>query len=202
MKLAEKETGVMFKLTEQQNEAFLKHFHDATIEYRELFRQGYGSDEAADHAESIMRRLGNICYKMMMILSVSRLIGEEGEIPDEVVCHDDDFEKVMDMEPTLRYHNNVHYDEMMVAAKVVEPLTDENANTGDMLTELQRTFYNALPDTFIKQEALKVAEELALVALVALPPRSIARYLDRYCELCILTQIKRESYKNNNAPMK
>ena len=145
-----------------------------------------------------MRRLGNICYKMMMILSVSRLIGEEGEIPDEVVCHDDDFEKVMDMEPTLRYHNNVYYDEMMVAAKVVAPLADEDANTGDMLTELQRTFYNALPDTFIKQEALKVAEELvAQLSLVSLTPRTIARYLDRYCELGILERVKLGCYRKN-----
>ena len=203
MKLTKKETGVMFRLTEQQNEVFLKHFHDATIEYRELFRQGYGSDEAADHAESIMRRLGNICYKMMMILSVSRLIGEEGEIPDEVECHEDDFEKVMDMEPTLRYHNNVHYDEMMVAAKVVEPLTDENANTGDMLTELQRAFYNALPDTFIKQEALKVAEEMMVkMSFLSLTPRAVTRYLERFCDLGILIRVKRGCYRKNDGSNK
>lgn len=199
-------TSIRFRLSEEQEQQFQQHFNKAAKEYRELFLEGYQSEERAAEAKSIMHRLGNICYRMMMVLTVSRLITEEEpEIPDELVCDQRDFDTVIGMEPMLRFHNHLHYDEMLVNSKTIPPMNEENNSTGDMLTELQRLFFEALPDSFTRKEALQVAEDLAKeeddvakvakVAKTALPERTITRYLKRYCELGVLNHVKQGRYE-------
>lgn len=191
-----------FRLTEEQNKSFLKTFHDETIAYRELFRKAYESDVAADHAEGIMRRMGNICYRMMMVLTVSRLIGTDGEIPDEMVCDERDFDRVLHTVRTLQRHNALHYDELMVAAGAVDPLGDEDSDTGDMLNDRQRRFFEALPDAFITQRALQIAEHLSLgdesPADCGISVRAAEGYLNRFCNLGLLRRVGRGSYRKSH----
>lgn len=203
-RLDAKEEGIQFRLTEEQHQAFMDHFHEAAIQYKELFRQGYESDEAADHADSIMKRLGNICYRMMMVLSVSRLMSAEGDLPDEVVCDQRDFDRVMGMEPVLRYHNHLHYDELMVATGRIAPLGEEDESieeeSDDLLSDTQRKLYTRLPDQFTTQQAVQIAKELKL------SPRSTNRYLLLYCELGIMRLVRRGNYEkvrfgNNPQPV-
>lgn len=194
--LQRKPGGVQFRLTDEQHQQFLSYFHDATEEYKELFRQGYG-EEAAGHAVSTMRRLGNICYRMMMVLSVSRLMEDieadrKFQLPDVVECDPRDFERILAMEPMLRFNNHLQYDELMVANGVVPTLQDEDGNEGDMLKPAQRLLFQSLPDKFITQQALQVSENLSLTE------RTIKNYLARFCDLGLLIKRKRGSYEKSS----
>lgn len=197
VRLQDKEQGVQFRLTDEQHQIFMSHFHDATLQYKELFRKGYDSDKAADNADGIMKRLGNICYRMMMVLSVTRLmeqIEQEPEfvLPDEVVCDPCDFERVMDMEPMLRFHNHLQYDELMVANGTVLPMPLEDGNEGDMLKPAQRLFFQALPDRFITQQALQVAVKMTI------SEKTARRYLIRFIELGLVIKKSRGSYEKSS----
>lgn len=182
--------SVRFTLTEEQEQQFQQYFNRATKEHVQLVREAYKSEERAAEAESIMRRLGNICYRMMMVMSVSRLITEEKpEIPDDLVCDQRDFDLVMAMEHDLRHHNLIHYDEMLVAGGAVPPLEMEDADEGDMLSPAQRMLFQRLPGEFIKQEA----EQLGLK--MSLSKATLKRYIDRYIDLGLLKRIKKGVYE-------
>lgn len=188
-RLEEKEGGIQFRLTDEQHQQFMTHFHDAALQYKDLFLQAYQSDMAVDHADSIMKRLGNICYRMMMILSVSRLMGTQEPLPSEVVCDPRDFERVMGMEKVLRYHNHLHYDELMVATGVIEPLEDleqqVEEESADLMSDQQRKFYDLLPDHFTTRDAMLKGLEIDIKT------RSVYRYLSFYCQLGILHNIRK-----------
>lgn len=184
---------ITFRLSDTQGQRLIDTFHDETLHYKELFSKAYQSDFAANSAEGIMRRLGNICYRMMMVLSTSRLIGlgEDVPIPDEVVCDPRDFDTIMSMVPTLMFHNALHFDELMVATSQVPPLAEEASDTGDRLNPVERIFFQCLPDTFITQEALQVADKLSVT------DRSVRRYLAHLCELGMITKLSRGSYEKS-----
>jgi len=191
-RLGAKEDGIQFSFTDEQHHAFMIHFHDAALQYKDLYRRGYESDEAVDHADSIMKRLGNICYRMMMILSISRLVESEAPLPNEVVCDQRDFDRVLGMEETLRYHNHVHYDEPMVATGRLAPLGQEEETieeaSPDLLSHSQRDLFAHLPDEFTTQQAMQIAKKLDI------PVRSAGRYLSVYCNLGIARAIRRGNY--------
>lgn len=185
----EERDGLIFRLTDAQEQLLVDTMHDETLRYEELFGEAYKDAIDANNAISIMRRIGNICYRIMMILSTSRLIGEDTPLPDEVVCDQRDFDTVMRIIPTLMYHNALHYDEYMVSLGRFPALDDEDPDTGDMLNPAQRLFFQSLPERFIAQEALQVSAKLALSV------RTARRYLTRFCELGILKRCERGSYK-------
>lgn len=187
---SDKGLSIRFSLSEPQETQFQQYFNKAAKDYQQLFLEGYKDEDRAAEAVSIMRRLGNICYRMMMILTVSRLITEEAEaIPDEVVCDQRDFETVLEMEPVLRFHNHCHFDEMLVNNKTILPMELEDADSGDMLNLAQRKFFQQLPVKFIKQEAEQMGLNLSL------SKATIKRYLDRYIDLGLLKRIKTGVYE-------
>lgn len=192
LRLMEK-PNLQFRLTDEQDARFRSYFHDATESYANLFRQAYG-EQGANDAVSVMHRLGNICFRMIMVLSVSRLMEQLEldpgfQLPDEVVCDERDLEQVIGMEPMLRFHNHLHYDELMVANSVIPTMDDEDGNEGDMLKPAQRLLYQALPDHFITQQALQVAENFSVTE------RTMRNYLSRYCELGLLIKRRRGFYE-------
>ena len=175
----------------------MDYFRQAANDYMQLFRKAYENEVSVEHAEGIMKRMGNSCYRMMMVLSVSRLMERDGDLPDEVICDQHDFDRIMEMVDVFQYHNNIHYDELMVTNGIVPPLEEDEPSTGDMLTAAQREYYKALPEHFILQEALQVAESMEINL------RTSQRYLAYFCHLGILTRVKRGSYdKNRDAKLK
>lgn len=191
--LQHKAGGVEFYLSDDQYTQFMSHFHDETIRYRELFIEAYGNETAGENATSIMNRMGNICYRMMMILTVSRLMASDEGLPKRIVCDNRDFDYVMDLEPKLRLHNTIHYDEMMVANKSVLPLGEENVevdeSSDDGMNAKQRDFYCQLPNEFTTQSAMQTAKNIGISS------RSVARYLSFYCDLGLLKCLYRGVYR-------
>lgn len=187
---SDNDTSICFALTEDQETAFQRHFNKAAKDYSALFLRLYDSEDRAADAESIMRRLGNICFRMMMILTVSRLITEDVQpIPDTIFCDQRDFDSVLAMEPQLRLHNNLHFDEMLVANGSLPPLDSEYPANGDMLFLDERDFFNQLPSEFIKQEANQLGLKMSL------SNATIKRYLAHLCDLGLVERLRRGSYR-------
>lgn len=190
-RLKAKSGGIAFRLTPEQHKLFLDHFHDDTIVYKQLVERAYGTDWAVEQIDSIMKRLGNICYRILMIESVSRLmeLDLDEPLPDEVVCDDNDFGRIFMISELLFHHTLIHYDELLVATGVVDPVEEDEPTSSDMLSDVQRAYFNALPDSFITQKALQIGVEMSLNV------RRANRYLAYFCELGILSRTKRGSYE-------
>ena len=73
----------------------------------------------------------------------------------------------------------------MVAIGAVPEIDDDAPTRDDMLSDRQRLFFEALPDTFIKQKALQIAAELSIAE------RSVERYIKYFCELGIVFREKK-----------
>ena len=174
----------------------MNRFHDATIAYKELFEQAYGTPESRDHADSIMKRLGNICYRIMMILTASRLMENEGDLPNEITCNDSDFAWVLHLSEMFMQHTLFTYDELMVETGKIPDIGEENIvinpNAQDLLTDLQRQFLNLLPQHFIKRDALCIARDMEL------NPYTGSCYLKLFLDLGIISRCGRGSYVVNN----
>lgn len=188
--------GISFRFSEAQHERFLAHFHDITIVYKDLVSNAYEHIAAVDHIDSVMRRLGNICYRMMMILSVSRLmdVPEDEPLPTEVECDEYDFHRVIMLSEMLFHHTLIHYDELMVAMGVVPEVDDEvdiDEESEDSMNELQRNLFAGLPKRFTTQLAIQTAKQFGISA------RSTARYLVFYCELGILKCLHKGLYEKD-----
>lgn len=179
--------GICFKLSDEQHKSFMSHFYSDTKIYKEIAERAYCSQEAVDHIDSIMKRLGNICFRIMMILTVSRLIDRDSDdpIPAELVCNQDDFLTVLSLSDKFVHHTFIHYDDLMVAIGAVPEIDDDAPTRDDMLSDRQRLFFEALPDTFIKQKALQIAAELSIAE------RSVERYIKYFCELGIVFREKK-----------
>lgn len=197
----EQSGGVTFKLSAEQNEQFITLFHDNTIIYKELALKAYGSEQAVDHVDSIMRRLGNICYRLMMILTVSRLMETplDEPLPAEVECGYYDFTRVYVLSELLFHHTLIHYDELMVATGVVPEVDDEvdiDEESEDSMNEVQRNLFAELPKRFTTQLAIQTAKQFGISA------RSTARYLVFYCELGILKCLHKGLYEKDAQSVK
>lgn len=186
--------GLTFRLSAEQHEQFMTHFHDITIAYKDLADKAYEHADAVEHIDSVMKRLGNICYRIMMILTVSRLMEQDLDepLPDEVECSHYDFQRVIWMSEMLFHHTLIHYDELMVATGKVPEVDDEvdvDEGSDDLMNEVQRNLYAQLPEKFTTQVAIQTAKQLGISS------RSTARYLVFYCELGILKCLHKGLYQ-------
>ena len=188
-----KKGEIKFSLTSQQHDSFMHRFHDATVVYKHLFERAFGTQEAVDHADSIMKRMGNICYRMMMVMSVSRLIERGDDLPSEVVCDERDFSWVLWNSEYWMQHNFIHYDDLMVQTGKIPDIDESefaiDPTSNDLLNDNQRIFLNALPTQFIKRDALKIGESLGIKAF------SGDKFLELFVELGLLKRIGRGSYE-------
>ena len=187
-RMAMKREGIRFMLTAEQHDRFMEHFHNLSQTYGELMPRVYDYEQAGDDIESVVRRMGNICYRMMMLLGAMRL-AEVEEIPDTLECNEDDFNTILIYSEMLMHHTMVHYDEMLQATGIVGDGEDEpNMDSEDLMNERQRMFWNALPKYFIKKEAVDVANQQSLSI------RSVNTYLNMFCEMGILEKVKRGAF--------
>lgn len=190
-RLSYKSDGIRFCLTHEQEKEFIDYFHDFTLSSQQLVAEAYRAPDITDNMTSTMRRLGNICYRIMMILSTSRLINlPDEDLPDEITCHPDDFQTTLYLSHRLFLHSLGHLDELLVATKTVSPdgEIEEEFDNDDLLTQSQRELYNRLENTFITQTAIRIGLELEL------GERTVNRHLQRFCELGILARKSKGVY--------
>lgn len=129
-------------------------------------------------------RLGLIFFRLTMILSVIRAVGN-GELSNKVYCTDDDFDTAASMIDTLSYHTAQIFTQLQAKKKV----------KGSKLPK--ELYLEKLPTEFNREKAMQVA------GLMSIHPKSAEKYLSAAVLSGDLYKIKhnhyqKSIYENNN----
>lgn len=146
--------GVEFVLTEKQQDGFNDFFDKLYREYGSMMGENFDAN---------VLRMGLSCFRIAMVLSISRLEGAT-TLPPAIVCTDDDFEAAIIIANTLIEHSALIFSNLM-------PKQETEPEATAKLSELQRKLFKALPDHFTTQQALAMAQKLNMV------PKTIGKYL-------------------------
>lgn len=158
---------VTFVLTPEQQVRFNAHFAEVQREYAEL----YGDDLIAS-----VRRLGLICYRLAMVLTVVRLLNQDytlGADPRSEKLHsvsvtlcssDGDFEMAMTLVDRLLQHTAAVYSNLLTPV--------EGAAVSEMPGQI-RQFLQALPEDFTTEEFVAIGEKMGI------PRRTAQRYVGK-----------------------
>ena len=159
---------IRFALSASQQTEFHTFFEQIQNEYSSVF----GFDFVAS-----VRRLGLIAFRLTMIMSALRIL-ENGEIPNVMLCSDDDFSTVKTMVKTLLMHT----------AKVYQMLPENIANSIGNKNQLKQQYYDSLPPDFDKQTAISIAQSLGI------PQKTAERYLKQWCLSGQMNRVKHGWY--------
>lgn len=149
---------IHFSVTDGQNDAFDDYFRELMQEYHRIFK---------DDILGSVFRLGLICYRIAMVLSVLR-IKETGEFPEDLVCTDEDFQTALAISRVLAVHMAKIFDELS--------LTDYSRSAAVTKTAKRRMFFAALPDEFDRQDYLEAAERTGV------PEGTAEKWIRTFCE--------------------
>jgi hypothetical protein len=138
-----------FSFTTEQQVQFNKCFKAWQTEFISVL----GPESVAN-----VRRLGLICFRMAMIMTVLR-IEETGDISDILYCTDVDFNNAMQIGRVLLDHAKTVYLQLITMPKKLKPET------------MKDKFYSLLPTEFTRKEAVLIAEKLNI------KPRTTDKYL-------------------------
>lgn len=146
-----------FYLTSQQRNTFHNYFSSLQNEYYDLFKE--------DILASV-RRLGLICFRIAMILTTIRYVNSD-EMPNELICDDDDFVVAMDISKVLAVH----------MAKIFEELSSyEKSKIAEVVnTSKRQRFLDGLSQEFDRQDYLAVAKGIGV------PEGTAEKWIRAFC---------------------
>jgi len=147
-----KSRPIEFQLSREQQLAFNSFFSQRFHKYTKLKGEDY---------IGTIRRLGLIAFRLSMILSVMRLM-ETGEVPETILCEQQDFESALSIADTLMVH----------AAYIFAQLPENDQPTKRM--SKKERFYASLPAKFNRQSYLEVAEQHGV------NPKTAERYISEF----------------------
>ncbi|MCU4158257.1 DUF3987 domain-containing protein [Carboxylicivirga sp. A043] len=145
--LAARQNPIQFELTREQQSKFTEHFNTLLNNSRK---------ELSSDFEASIKRLGLIAFRIAMILSIMRYVGETS-IPQILICNDEDFYSALSIVTTGENH----------AANVFVNLLKGKEKRSDKKSQ----FYDALPSEFTSKDASAISEKLKI------PKRTETRYL-------------------------
>jgi hypothetical protein len=129
---------------------------------------------------SSVRRLGLIAYRIMMIFSALRIM-EDGEITQNLICNDTDFQNTLDMITILVKHSSYVYSQ--IAQETYKPKPKHK----------KEQFLENLPYHFNRQ--IYVATALSL----GITDKSAQRYIKEFKDADIIQYDGHDQYTNPNA---
>jgi hypothetical protein len=142
----------MFCVTATQRQQFHAMFQE--------IQDGYVKILGYDFLASV-RRLGLITYRIAMILSVLR-IHEFGEVPNPLMCEDEDFNTAVTIVQILIQHASRVFQEFPQTATL---------NPQRQSTQLRQRFFDALPAQFDRSTYLSVAQ------LIGIRPKTAEKFI-------------------------
>ncbi len=122
---------IQFTLTVEQQERFNEFFSEVQQMYLNL--------KGLDYMASV-RRLGLIAFRITMILSVLRIM-EHGEIPDKMICENQDFETAIAMIKVLVKHSAKIYSELPQEVKPQKQMNKKERFLNDLPRNFNRKIY-------------------------------------------------------------
>jgi hypothetical protein len=144
--------SLMFCVTATQRQQFHTMFQE--------IQDGYVKILGYDFLASV-RRLGLITYRIAMILSVLR-IHEFGEVPNPLMCEDEDFNTAVTIVQILIQHASRVFQEFPQTATL---------NPQRQSTQLRQRFFDALPAQFDRSTYLSVAQ------LIGIRPKTAEKFI-------------------------
>ena len=129
---------------------------------------------------SSVRRLGLIAYRIMMIFSALRIM-EDGEIKQNLICNDTDFQNTLDMITILVKHSSYVYSQ--IAQETYKPKPKHK----------KEQFLENLPYHFNRQTYVAVAQSLGIT------DKSAQRYIKEFKDADIIQYDGHDQYTNPNA---
>lgn len=149
---------IRFSVTPSQRQKFNNYFSGLQEEYYKIFK---------DDILASVRRLGLICYRLAMILSALRMM-DTGELTNDLVCLDEDFDVALTMSRTLAVHT----------ARVFDELSSIELSRSASVAKSSRrqAFFAALPDEFDRQDYLEAAERTGV------PPSTAKKWIRTFCD--------------------
>lgn len=157
---------IQFSLTEEQKEAFNIFFTQLQDKYLVL----QGLDYLA-----IVRRLGLIAFRIMMILTAMR-IPETGDYSTRQPCCEEDFQSTLAIIKTMVRH----------ASYIVSQLPEE-AKTEKRGNKKER-FFEGLPERFSRKEYVELAKSLGIT------DRTSDNYMVAFCTKGLVLREQNNSY--------
>lgn len=152
--LVNQQKPIRFQFTPEQGEVFTAQFNTLYKRNRMLLGNDFNANS---------RRLGLITFRIAMVLRTLRIL-ENGDYSNPLVCDQTDFETAIQIAFTLEKH----------AIAVFQNLPNNN------LKGVKLKFYNALPETFNRQEYLSVANSLGI------KDKTAEKYIGQFKEIGIL----------------
>ena len=162
---------IIFTLTDSQKQSFNKLFSELQTMYISL--------KGLDYIGTV-RRSGLIAFRMMMVCSVMRIL-ETGDISNQIVCEDVDFNNTIQIIKLLVKH----------AAKVYSDLPEEPVKSKPK--NRKERFLEALPHNFNRQGYLAVAIKLGI------PDKTAQGYITDFVKAGLLDKDGQDIYINPNA---
>jgi hypothetical protein len=162
---------IHFSLTQQQQFKFNEYFSKTQTLYLNI--------QEEDIISSV-RRLGLTAYRMMMIFSSLRIM-DIGEIPNNMVCDDVDFDNTIKLISILIKHSSYVFTQIAQEAYKPKP------------KHKKETFLELLPYHFNRQTYLAVAVSLSIA------DKSAQRYIKEFVDADIIQNAGHDKYINPNA---
>ena len=158
------------RLTESQQEEFNDFFASLQTKYINLQPEEY---------IATIRRLGLIAFRMMMILSVFRIM-EDGDVNSLRFCEDSDFKNALSIIAVLVKHSSKVFNDLPI-----EPRAKKRMNK-------KERFINLLPIKFIRQDYLLKADQLSI------PHKTAEGYITSFVKSGIVHRDSHNCYTNTS----
>lgn len=163
-----KQPEIQFSFTKDQQQAFNEFFAEAQNIYINI--------KGLDYMATV-RRLGIITFRLGMLISVFRIL-ETGEITNNLICEDEDFDSLMAITKTLVKHS----------AAVFENLPRET--TIKKHKNKKEKFLDCLPKNFNRQKYLEVAKDFSI------NEKTAEGYITAFVKAGILHRESHDNYIN------
>lgn len=162
----EKSKPVQVKLTAAKKQVFLEVFSKAQQQYLELKNEEFAGT---------VRRMGIIAFRLMMIFSALRIM-ETGEVSEEIICEERDFQTAISLVEVLLIHASAVFSDLPNSAPVAKR---ENR---------KERFFNALPETFNRRSYLEAAASLNI------PDKTAQGYIAGFLKDGLIHRDKQDEY--------
>lgn len=162
---------INFSLTEEQQLKFNEFFSKNQNLYIAILEEDY---------ISTVRRLGLTAFRMMMLFSALRMM-ETGEIPDELICNEIDFNNILKIITLLLKHGSHVYTQIAEAPHIPK------------LKSRKERFLDELPSTFNRRTYVAIADSLSI------PDKTAQAYISQFVKAGILNSPAHDQYLNPSA---
>jgi hypothetical protein len=163
---------IQFSLTKEQQAKFNQFFAEKQNLYVAI---------QEEDIVGTVRRLGLTAFRMMMVFTALRIM-EDGEITNQLICSDTDFENTLNLIETLLKHSSYVFNQ--IAEQTYQPKPKKR----------KEQFLEQLTYEFNRQSYVAIAQSLGI------PDKTAQGYIKNFIDSGIVLHPSQDKYINTTAP--